>query len=403
MTTVDLHSESAITAAGLVLPTKSIRLALDESWSPYVQANLVCPLPADLDDLDSVDPRTVSRFLVTMRRDFGLAWSNGDFTARHGVGTNAALTSVYGSMTNGAITAQFFVPFNTFGVRATDQREANLHVRSRVIDHVAKEVRITLASDEALLQDYALVALAKYINTFTSLRSLVADVIGLIGATLQTGTDDAVIVAGAEWLPGVSAWDYLSPLIETADLRLWCDESRHWWLTQRSPLVAGHLALATGEAGTITDATDTIDRDGEFYDAVVITYKWTDTLGAQQIAWDVAGAGYTRVLSETREQIYPGPGAAAGILKRAEGRGRVLDIAAVSDYTATPGQAFTASLPDTVDQTGIVSAVTWEAPAAEMRVRTRGLIDTPTTAWVFDPPGLSWDSIPVGVDWTEDI
>ena len=403
MTTIDIHTETAVTADGRTLPLKELSVVLDESWSPYVQGTIVAPLPDDLDDLTAVDPRTAARFLLTIRRDFGDAWSNADFTARHGAVSNAALTAFYGPVTNGAITAQFFKPYNSFGVRATDQREMNLHVRSRVIDHVAKEVRIRLASDEALLQDYKLIATVRYTNTATTLRGLVGYVIGLIGGTLAAGTDDAPITAGAsEWLPGVSAWDYLAPLIEKADLRLWCDEKRVWHLTQRAPLAPGHLSLTTGATGTLTEAVDTIDRDGDYYDAVVITYRWTDSAGAQQYAWDVAGTGGL-VLSETRDQLYPGPGAAAALLARARGRGRVLDLRAVSDYTATPGQAFSAFLPDTTAQTGVVSAVAWSLPDAEMSVRTRGLIDTPTTAWAFDPPGVSWNDIPVGIDWTEDL
>lgn len=406
MTVYDAHT-ATIALQGATLNADSARVTVDESWSPFVQVNVECGLPDDLESMVAVDPRDADRVTLTLRRDYGEVWANSVFTAAHPTPTtNATLTAAYGGLTNGAITSLFFRSWNAFGVRDSDTRVFDVTVRRRTIDHLSKKVTLELASDEALLQDYALIATTKYVNVQTSLRGLVAYVLGLVGATLQPGSDDASITAGAlEWAPGQSAWDFLRTPVETAALRLWCDEARHWWLTARAPLSAGSLTLTTGENGTLKSAVDSIDRDGDWHDAVVITYQWTDALGAQQRAYDVAGDALTatKVYSVTRDQKYPGAGAAAQMLKQSAGRGRVLDLTAVADYRAAPGQAFTAQLPDTPIQTGVVSAVTWQLPSAEMTVRTRGLTDTPTTAWIFDPPGLSWSSIPVGIDWTEDI
>ena len=402
--TIDIHTLIASLPNQAELENTSGQITVDESWSPYVQMTLTCAIPDDLSTLDQIDPRAGGRLFAQAQQDFGDPWSNADFTDRYGAVSNAALTAALGNVPNRTITSLFFVAWNEFGQRDSTVREFGLSVRSRVIDHVAGEVRITAASDEALLQDYKLLDTVKYINpTATTLRALTAFVLALIGATLQPGTDDAVVAANAtEWLPGTSAWDYLAPTVEKAALRLWCDENRRWWLTQRAPIVPGQLTLRTGAGGTISRATDTIDRDGDWYAGVCITYQWNDSAGLQHVAYDVAGDPRS-VLAITRDQPYPGPGAAAQILKQSAGRGRVLDLAAVSDYRATPGQAFTAGLPGTPAQTGIVSAVTWRFPDAEMDVKTRGLIDTPASAWVFDPAGIRWVDIPAGIDWTEDI
>ena len=89
------------------------------------------------------------------------------------------------------------------------------------------------------------------------------------------------------------------------------------------------------------------------------------------------------------------------MLSRTLGRGRQQTLEAVSDYSAAPGMAVTATLPNTPIQTGLLSAVTWRVPDDEMRLTPRGLTDTPATAWASAPAGLAWTEIPAGIDWTE--
>lgn len=402
---IDKHTAVAV-ADNVELGLREGQLTFDESWSPYIQGSILCPLPADPTDLEPLDPRLGARLEVRVQRDFGDTWSNADFTAAHTAPTsNADLTAAYGGWTNAQITAQFFKPWNPFGVRESQFLTADLGIRSRRIDHADKTVAFDLASDEALLQDVTLLAEEPYsLAADTTGRALVNFVLAEIGAELEPGTFDFVIDADAtQWLPGVDAYRYLQPVLEANAARLWCDERRRWWLTEREPSTIGHLTLSSGDNGNLVAADDTIDRDGaEWFGSVVIRYRWVDSEGATHQAWDTAGTEYP-TLSLDREQPYPGPGAAAAMLDRARGRGRVLNERAVSDYNARPGQSFTASLPGTPVQTGVVQGVAFEWPAAEMQVKTRGLIDTPTTAWVFDPPGERWIDIPVGVDWTEDI
>lgn len=398
---IDLHS-ATLTLNGETLRIKSGSVRADESWSPYVQADIVCPLPANI---EAVDPRDDVRALVTLRRDFGTPFTNAQFTAAHATPTTgAALTAAYAGMTNAQITARFFEPYGA-SIRAPQVAEFNLAVRARRVNHVTQELSLTLASDEKRLQDYALLQTVPYTNFTTSLRALVGDILSRVGGSLEPGDFDAVIAeAGTSWTPGATAWDYLSPHIEKADGRLWCDASRRWHLGPRESLEPGQLTLTTGANGTLTRAEDTIDRSGEAWaDAVVVAYKWTDAAGAQQAAYDVAGDPATarKVMTLTREQPFPGAGAAAAILKRSEDRGRVLALTAVSDYTAQPGQAFMATLPGTPALTGIVSAIAWDLTGFEMTVDTRGLLDTPATAWSFQPAGRTWNDVPTGTDWTE--
>lgn len=200
------------------------------------------------------------------------------------------------------------------------------------------------------------------------------------------------------WQPGVSAWEWLEPLVQVGGVRLWCDEARNWRL-KKSWAVDGQINVspATG----VTRAEDTISRSSElWYDSVVIIYNWTDSFGLARTAVDVAGAPGTKTLTITYDStIYPGAGAAAAVLARATGRGRVLTLENISNYSATPGLTLSISLPDTPIQTGTISAVTWTHPDGTMSVSSRGLTDTPLAAWTLAPVGRRWSDIPTGTSW----
>jgi hypothetical protein len=399
---LDQHTVTATTSTGVTLKVKSGSVTLDESWSPYGQLSFTCalPSPADRELLDIRDAPI--RVYVRLRQDFGQPWSLAAVTAAHG-GNLASLTAAFGGTPLGTLTVAYFVAWNSFSIRDATTREFNLLITERSFDYQRGEMDVTATTDEARLQGDALVATAIYTPTTTSVRALVRLVLARIGATLETGTNDAVVdIAATAWEPGRSGWEYIAPLLETANLRLWCDEDRRWFLTTPQPISAGALALSPA-TGTVTRLRDRMTRHGlEWFDAVVILYKWTDEFDLAQSAYDVAGAtSPTNVFVETRERPYPGSGAAAGILSRAQGRGRQLEISAVSNYQAQPGQPATVTIPGTDSQTGFVSSVSWDVETAEMSINARGLTDTPITSWLFTPVGTSWNDIPAGTSWLE--
>lgn len=198
------------------------------------------------------------------------------------------------------------------------------------------------------------------------------------------------------WEPGVKAWDYLQPLIEAAGLRLFCNEAREWWLVDTNAYtVPGQINVAA--AVNVTSATDTISRRAEYFDSVVVKYTWDDTEGISHTAYDSAGTfgGVTNLVEWDRP--YPGPGAAQSILERAMGKGRTLDLEALSDYDATPGMSMVTTLPSTPIQTGVIASVTWNwavegSSHGLMRVSSRGLVDTPPNAWALAPTTRKWNT-----------
>lgn len=376
-------------------------VTLDETWAPYAQAELTIALPNET-VLDLLDPRNDVRVSIYMTQTFGNSDQVSVLTTQFGGQTCAAVTTAWTGLFLYEISAQHYYPFNAFGLRAATTRSLNLTLRERRLDYANSEVSLTLSSDEALLQDYALVQNTNYVPNTTSVRYIIQYVLSLIGRTLTDGSADGTFAADAGiWEPGQNAWDYLQPLIQAAGLRLYCDENRVWYLVSDVTNIPGSIQLAY--TGTVTDANETISRDStDWYDAVVIKYEYVDGSGNTIVAYDSASTlGFSKVLNLTYDTAYPGAGAAARVLARAQGRGRVNDISAISDYSAAPGIEASITMPFVDTQVGNLSAVTWNYPNDEMTVKTRGLIEVPDTAWIFTPAGIRWQDIPVGTSWTE--
>lgn len=176
------------------------------------------------------------------------------------------------------------------------------------------------------------------------------------------------------WEPGVTAWEFLSPLTSQAGLRLFCDEQRVWRLIDPAEYsVPGRLSIAGWNA---TEGVDKIDRadPNVFCTGVVVRYRWRDEAGTEHVAFDSAGAS-GKVLVWEYERPYPGPGAATAILARRASAGRVQDVTALADWGATPGMEASIALPATLEQVGTLTSVKWTLTDGLMQVGTRGLID----------------------------
>ena len=385
---------------GLTIPIIDATINLDDSRSPHIQATFSTPFTEEAAEL--LDPRGSNRVTLFTEQIFGNSDSLSTWSTLYGGGTIAAMTTAYGGGFMYEVSAQHYYPYNNFGARSATMRSFNLGIRTRSINHEDAVITIELASDEALLIDYALVANETFQPASTDVRTLVNLALARIGATLATD-DSATGTVEAEsqyWEPGVTAWDYLAPLVQQAGLIFYCDEKQVFHLIDDSYIAPGQTSL--DYTNTLTQATESVSRNEfEWYDAVVIKYTWTGAAGATNTAYDTASTGTTtKVLNLTyEEQRYPGAGAAQRVLDRAQGRGRVNEVTAVSDYNTTPWQPATVELPFTDVQTGFISSVTFNYPADTMDVRTRGLINTPDTAWVFQPVGLRWQDISTGVSW----
>src|SRR5690606_34958120 len=164
-----------------------------------------------------------------------------------------------------------------------------------------------------------------------SLRGIVDYVLAPFGAALEPGTADADFTLtedgrDADALkrePGERAWDFVSPLVNAAGLRLYCDERRRWHLIDPANRSAGG-SLRISEGFNATEAADNIDLSASdrgvpgYAETVVVKYTWTDEDGAQQVAYDSAGAAHGIGRLVEIERPFPGAGAADAFLKRSE-------------------------------------------------------------------------------------
>lgn len=203
-----------------------------------------------------------------------------------------------------------------------------------------------------------------------------------------------------EWRPGVSAWDYVEPLVQAAGLRLFCDETRTWRLQPADARDPGQVNISPGF--NLLSGTDILDPSGgEWADSVVIRYRWEDSNGDAQEAYDTATVEGARAnsLHLDLERPYPGPGAAAAILRRMETRGHRLELEAVSNYAATPGMSVALQEPGQPLTLGWVQSVRFRLPERTMQITSAEARDIPDSAWLFLPAGETWLDSPLGASW----
>jgi len=203
-----------------------------------------------------------------------------------------------------------------------------------------------------------------------------------------------------EWKPGVTAWEFLEPLTSHAGLRLFCDEHRKWRLVNPETYnVPGVLSVAGWNS---TEGTDRITREDPnlYCTGVVVVYEWEDGDGVKREAVDTAGEP-GRVLKWTFNRPYPGPGAAAAILSRRAGIGRVQDVTALASWLTAPGMEASITLPGADQQLGQVQAVRWRLNDGLMDVTTKQLIDVSSGAWIDTDADLDWDDVDADTDWDD--
>jgi hypothetical protein len=191
------------------------------------------------------------------------------------------------------------------------------------------------------------------------------------------------------WTPGQTAWDFLTAILQTVGLRLFCDEARVWRLVDNDYSVPGLVHVDHGvnlyaHQDLMSRTASQNDGIPLYADAVVIKYSWRDTRLRDQVAYDRAGATNPQKAYqlERPDTAYPGPGAAAYILTRIQARKRQLAVTGATDLSVTPGQEVTVSVPRAPTQTGLVDGVSWDLNSGVMTLQTKGVVNTPANAWI---------------------
>lgn len=316
-------------AAGVNLKIESARITLDEQWTPYVQTQLVCAVPADY---KTIDPRQDQRLIITITHTLA---------------------------TGGLVSTATY----------------DLTLRTRAVDRKTATMTLTAESDEALMQDFAKNGAPDVTTTAGTIQAYIAarTINAVPGSTIVTAGSNTLPVPYV-WNPGTSAWDAVAGLVTLAGLRLYSLGGKAFQLAVAPVTVAGTIVLS--DVDNVKLATDDLTRNGtdpaSFADHVVVEYRWTDTTvtpNVQRVQWDSAG-----VITAPRKSIfikYPetrppaAGGAAAAILARARTRGRNVSVTAISDYTATPGKTVTMTLAGDTPLSKVIRSVQWRFSAGD--------------------------------------
>lgn len=409
--TVSLHTIEAWVGTHKI-GVEEASITMDETWSPYVQGSLTTKL--DMDLLDALDPRTNARLKVYASQQYGISDDIASFSTAHAGQTLADLTTLWSGKTIEHFSEWYFAPYNPAGSNKLDtlssiftgetiadvstewagltfsdisekyyrtypdginnnfERAFDLTIRSRDIDLNIGTMTFELASDEALLQDYALVANISYAPASLDLRTIVKEILARIGDSLIDGTETATVPSTAAiWEPGQTAWDYIQPLLKNVSLRLYCDEKRMWHLVSDTSITPGLVELFS--VGTIKTSSEQTDRNnGEWFDAVVIKYSYVNDSGITVTEYDTAAEpNFKKVKLIEYESASPGPGAAQRILNRALSRGKQQNITAVSNYAVEPTIACSIFITGFPNLEEYIQSVTWNFPSDEMTIKTR--------------------------------
>lgn len=181
------------------------------------------------------------------------------------------------------------------------------------------------------------------------------------------------------WPAGVSALQFLRPLLLSAGIRLVCDELRRWTLRDNTYRAAGAQTFRDGV--NIITADEEISREDErWFDGMVVRYRWTDRDGIEQERTDsYALPGASKIILRDVSAPYPGPGRAEYAVTRAQGTGSTVTGTKQATWTENTEQEFSAVLTSTPIQLGTAEKVVFDIAANTVTTTSR-TTDTPAGA-----------------------
>lgn len=310
------------------------RVVFDEEWAPHIQATLTCRVP-DQATLDALDPR------IGVRVQLGAGYTYPD------------------------------------GVDDTHQL-ADLGLRSREVNRPENTMTLTLASDEALIQDNIQVGASWWgATTYPALISTL--ITGRIpGAAVNvTGFGPLPNTQPVDWSGGDDTWPLLVDLADQIGAWVRHDGAGVWQVTPRPVLASqSSTTLEVGQVGTVVSARTELSRaDGwgnvvlvRLADNAIASAVLTDgPLGVDTVPRKVKVVDRTTVAYN----VNTSDAVAAAILARVVTRGRSITLDAVAAYWLRPGHTVLVRLPDGPPERALVARVEFTLSAGTMTVTTR--------------------------------
>lgn len=372
--TLDLNGTSVDVASGAVV--------WDELQIPSLTLDVV--IPYDPATYAAADPLTGARGVVSGVHEFADYETLAALSA-HGWGTVADITTAWTGLTLADIGPQYARPLTPGGpVYSPDTIDLDMVIvdRDRTRAGADEFVTLRMACDEQLAIDYRNM-LRRSIRAAT-VRQLCKIVLAEIGAELEPDDlyapddpayRDAALPADFDtWDTGVSAWRILQAACDFGGLILRCDHQRKWRLvdveTDVFPTRGAPVNISFLDASRLEQRTS---RARDWYDAVVLQYRWINEAGVERRSVDTASLNPVpqRVYFEERDVPFVA-GAAAAVLGRVSQRGEAFQAYAAPNLHARVGSTFTWQIDnDSTQDAGIVSRVSWSITDNVMTITGR--------------------------------
>lgn len=364
-----------------VLPVTTGTISIDDQNIPAITASVSVPYDASL--LERIDPRSSSVPRVTLIGRM-TQWSSrpiGDLSAYAVAqgGTFADLSAAWAGLQFSDVSAMFGTPLNTSAPTEPQSMRLDLHVRE--ISYDDWEMRLDLASDEALLTDWApssqadVLEMIQYGDTHDMLRvdSWVNLILGMaIGRSLPDGPYNGDTISSVDAVTvdyGRSGYEMFRPALEDTDLKLRVNRSGLGFTLQRPENeLPGKEWFSLLTHREVISAQQVRSRTGDWYDSVALTVDLENGIGFT----GYPNGDHTRTYTEKFQTGTPTAAMAQNIVRRTINRGRFIDITAPirlgvfmrDEFTYQPFDGATGE-----EYQWAVKAVSYDLQTATMRIR----------------------------------
>ncbi|MEU4361196.1 hypothetical protein [Promicromonospora sp. NPDC023987] len=368
-----------IRAARTTLNVLGGSINIDDQNIPAITAAVTVPFDADV--LAALDPRSTNVPRVTLNGSL-TEWASRPISAISeyaGARTIAGLSELWSGLQGRDVSALFGSPLHSLAQDKPQTMSLDLHVRE--VSYDDWEMVIDLASDEALLTDWAPsngLDMVPIIDASQGLDpqkvgSWVNSVlIGVLGYKLTpTVYDDSelsdVYSNITNWQSFPTAWDMFRPYIDDTNLKLRVNPNGVGFSLQRPENTlwdtpGQHSHLFTAEE--VISVGHVYTRSGDWYDGAMLS----DAADEYHIGYPATGP--SRTYRETLpEGTKPTFSMAQNIVTRASNRGHLIDIVAPIRLGVFMRDEF-AYAPEVGDiEQWVIKSVSYDLTTATMRIR----------------------------------
>lgn len=323
--------------AGTDLPILSGGFTVDEINVPAVSGTVVVPDTPGL--LMQLDPRTSPppRVQITGQRTYWASMTVAEFSAAltaAGLLTVAQVSTAWTGWTVADVSDAYGTPLSDQGADPTDTMSMSLHVRSVRRDVRGGTLAVSVASDEALLTDWA----PSRTSDLSALNELVAGqpvrvstyvnavLETVIGRRLTPGVYDTDVPSEVfPWTIDMTAWEMIRPFLDDTNTKLRVHPDGETWTLERPENQITADGFHHFPAAELLDGFEEYSRTGDWYDAVILAAV-NPVTGLDRTAGYPAGPHSRTYRERLPRDSRPNQSMARNIHTRSIQRGRLAEV-----------------------------------------------------------------------------